>query len=82
MADIMPDYRLEIMKVKAGIAALKSNLQNYRREIVEQDSRKSNARYNIASTKKSIAEQVAVLESLVKAHGDVSDEEIDENSEA
>ena len=81
MADVMPDYRLEIVKIKAGIAALTSNLQNYRREIVEQESRKGAARANIAATKKAISEQQATLASLIKTHGDVSDEEIDEASE-
>lgn len=81
MADVMPDYKLEIMKLKAGLAALRSNLQNFRREIVEQESRKASARNNIASTKRAIVEQEVVLASLIEAHGDVDDGEIDETQD-
>lgn len=82
MADVMPDYRLEIVKIKAGVASLQSNLQNYRREIVEQESRKSAARANIVATKRAIAEQQKILESLISAHGDVDEKEIDETAES
>ena len=78
MADVTPDYRLEIVKIKANIAALNSNLANYRREVLEHKSSQRLAIDNIVATKKALESQAATLASLIGAHGDVLEEEIDD----
>jgi len=69
MADAMPDYALEQQRLKAQIAALRHNLERFKLEIMEVESRKRAALENIDATDAAIEEHEARLASLVDTHG-------------
>ena len=69
MADVMPDYKMEQQRLRMQIAALNHNLERYRFEVMEVESRKAKAFENIAATEKAIGDLETNLAGLAKTHG-------------
>lgn len=69
MADVMPDYPLEIQRLHMSIASLRHNVERFKLEIMEVESRKKNAFNNLAATKTAIVEHEERLAGLIKTHG-------------
>ncbi len=67
----MPDYRLEIYKLKVQLSALANNLDRYYLEILESESRRRSATINIHATQDAIKRIEENLKSLTDEHGDV-----------
>ncbi len=70
MADAMPDYHVEQQRLTTDIAALRHNLERYKLEIMEMESRKKKALGNIEATEKAIAENHERLKGLIETHGE------------
>jgi chromosome segregation ATPase len=69
MADAMPNYQVEQLKLVAQIAGLKANIARQTLEIAEMEDRKARYIENIASTKESITEYEKQLKGLEQEHG-------------
>lgn len=69
MADVMPDYRVEIQRVRSEIASLTATLERQRLEIMEMESRRARTLENIAASEAAIQEREATLAGLVEEHG-------------
>lgn len=69
MADKMPNYYVEQQKLRVQIANLEANLERFKLEIMEADSRKEQAHVNIKATEEAIARTREGVASLVEAHG-------------
>ena len=69
MADVMPDYPLEIQRLRMSIASLRHNIERFKLEVMEVESRKKNALDNLAATEVAIKEHDERLAGLVKTHG-------------
>ena len=70
MADVMPDYHLEIQKLRMGIASLQHNIERYKLDIMEVASRKKKAFDNLAATTAAIEEHEKRLAGLIETHGE------------
>lgn len=74
--DNLPDFRLEIYKLKVQRSALTNNLDRYYLEILESESRKKTACVNIRSTQEAIDRLDETLNSLIETHGEVDVSEL------
>jgi predicted nucleic acid-binding Zn-ribbon protein len=72
MADVMPDYTVETIKLRAEIARLDAQLARYEQEYAEIESRKRKAVENWAATVKARKSTESNLEAMIEAHGDSS----------
>lgn len=72
MADAMPDYHLEQQRLRMQVSSLALNLERYKLEIIECESRKKTALENIEATMEAIAEHRERLASLVETHGEMA----------
>ncbi len=70
MADVMADYKVEQQRLIMQIATLKANMERFKLEIMEFESRKENTLGNIRATEEAITEHEARLASLTEAHGE------------
>ena len=76
MADSMPNYQVEIQRLRSQIMDQKSTIQKQVLSILEMTDRKVKLLENITATKKSIIDYQEKLDSLEKAHGGLSEEDI------
>lgn len=78
MADSMPNYDVEIQRLRSQILDQQATIQKQVLSILEMTDRKARLLENIAATKKSIIDYTEKLKSLEEAHGGLSDERIKE----
>lgn len=76
MADSMPDYRVEIQRLRSQILDQQATIQKQVLSILEMTERKTKLLENIKATKKSILDYTGKLDSLEKAHGGLSEQDI------
>ncbi len=70
MADIMPNYQLEIQKFKRALADFYMKIESYKCQYIESIYKQEQALLNIKATEKAIVDTTETLASLVKEHGD------------
>ncbi len=75
MSDVMPDYGVEQQKLHVQVANLRAQLERYKLEIMEADSKKVQANKNIVATKEAITRTEENIASLAGAHGPVKKKE-------
>lgn len=76
MSDVMPNYQVEIQRLRSQVIDQKAVIQKQILSILEMTDRKTRLLENIIATKKSIVDYSEKLESLEKAHGGLSEEDI------
>ncbi len=76
MADVMPNYQVEIQRLRSQVLDQKASIQKQVLSILEMTDRKKRILENIAATKRAIVEYTEKLKSLEEAHGGLSEEEI------
>ena len=76
MADSMPNYQVEIQRLRAQISDQKSTIQKQVLSILEMTDRKARLLENIAATKKAIIDYTEKLRVLEEAHGGLSEADI------
>lgn len=76
MADSMPNYQVEIQRLRAQISDQKSTIQKQVLSILEMTDRKTRLLENILATKKSIIDYTEKLRVLEEAHGGLSEDDI------
>ena len=76
MADSMPNYQVEIQRLRSQILDQQATIQKQVLNILEMTERKTKLLENIQATKKSIVDYQGKLDSLEKAHGGLSEEDI------
>ncbi len=76
MADVMPNYQVEIQRLRSQVLDQKAMVQKQILSILEMTDRKAKLLENIIATKKSIVDYNTKLESLEKAHGGLTDADI------
>jgi hypothetical protein len=74
--DNLPDFRLEIFKLKVQRSALTNNLDRYYLEILESESRKKSACVNIRATQEALDRIDETLNQLIDTHGEVDVSEL------
>ena len=77
MADVMPDYKVSMQRLRMEIQALTLSIERARLEIMDIDSRRRKSFENIDATELAIAEKEKDLRALEKEHGKL---DIDWNS--
>ncbi len=73
MADVMPDYRISIQKVKSEIAQLRFREENHKLQLMELVARRDQIMNNWEAEKEAIAAKLQTLSDLEQAHGVVDD---------
>jgi predicted nucleic acid-binding Zn-ribbon protein len=76
MADSMPNYQVEIQRLRSQILDLETNIQKQVLSILEMKDRKTKLLENIVATKKAILDYKEKLQGLEKTHGGLSDADI------
>ena len=76
MADVMPNYQVEIQRLRSQVLDQQAMVQKQILQILELKDRKDKLLVNIDATKKSIIDFSAKLESLVAAHGELTEAEL------
>jgi hypothetical protein len=76
MADSMPNYQVEIQRMRSQILDQKATIQKQVLSILEMTDRKTRLLENIAATKKAIIDYTEKLHVLEEAHGGLSEAEI------
>jgi uncharacterized protein YeeX (DUF496 family) len=76
MADVMPNYQVEIQRLRSQVLDQKASIQKQVLSILEMTDRKVRILENIAATKKAIIDYTEKLQVLEKTHGGLSEEEI------
>ena len=76
MADSMPNYQVEIQRLRSQILDQQATIQKQVLSILEMTERKMKLLENIQATKKSIIDYQGKLHSLEKAHGGLSEDDI------
>lgn len=76
MADVMPNYQVEIQRVRSQILEQQATIQKQILNVLEMKDRKERLLENITATKKSIVDYKAKLKQLEDAHGGLSEEAI------
>jgi hypothetical protein len=76
MADSMPNYQVEIQRLRSQILDQKATIQKQVLSILEMTDRKTRLLENIAATKKAIIDYTEKLRVLEEAHGGLSEEDI------
>jgi len=69
MADVLPNYQVEMQRLRMQIAELRANMERQKLEIMEMEDRKSRLEENIQASINSIGEYEAQLVSLQETHG-------------
>jgi septation ring formation regulator EzrA len=77
MADIMPNYQVEIQRLRSQILDLQATIQKQILSVLEMSDRKAKLIENITATKKAIKDYEEKLKGLEKTHGAASNEELD-----
>lgn len=70
MADVTPDWQVEIQRKRMELAGFRHNVERFRLQIMEHESRAKEARANIVATEEAMAEYEARLADLLATHGD------------
>jgi len=76
MADVMPNYQVEIQRLRSQILDQQATIQKQILAILEMTDRKARLLENIVATKKSIVDYNKKLDELQKNHGGLSEEDI------
>ena len=76
MADVMPNYQVEIQRLRSQILDQQATIQKQILAILEMTDRKMRLLENISATKKSIVDYNKKLEELQKNHGGLSEDDI------
>jgi len=76
MADVMPNYQVEIQRLRSQVLDQKAMVQKQILQILELADRKAKLLENIVATKKSIIDYTEKLDSLEKAHGGLTEADI------
>ena len=76
MADSMPNYHVEIQRLRAQILDQQATIQKQVLSILEMTDRKARLLENIAATKKSIIDYTEKLQVLEQTHGGLSEADI------
>lgn len=69
MGDVMPNYKVEVQRIKMQISAQVANVERQTLEIMELDDRKTRLEENITAAKKAIADLEANKKQLEQTHG-------------
>ena len=77
MADVMPNYQVEIQRLRSQILDQKTMIQKQVLSVMEMVDRKKKLLENIAATKKAIVDYEMKLAELEKNHGGLSDADIE-----
>jgi hypothetical protein len=76
MADVMPNYQVEIQRLRSQILDQQATIQKQILSILEMTDRKTRLLENISATKKSIVNYKQKLSELEKSHGGLSEDDI------
>ncbi len=76
MADVMPNYKVEIQRLRSQIVEQQATIQKQVLSILEMTDRKARLLENIGATKKSIVDYKKKLDEMQKNHGGLSEEDI------
>lgn len=76
MADVMPNYQVEIQRLRSQILEQQATIQKQVLTVLEMKDRKERLLENIRATKKSVVDYKQKLEQLEKAHGGLSEDDI------
>jgi hypothetical protein len=76
MADSMPNYQVEIQRLRSQILDQQATIQKQVLSILEMTDRKTKLLENIVATKKSIVDYTDKLTQLEKTHGGLSEQDI------
>ena len=68
MGDVLPNYRVEVQKIKAQISSQVANIDRQELEIMEIDDRKARLEDNIVAAKKAIVELEANKKQIQQTH--------------
>lgn len=69
MGDVMPNYKVEVARLKMQISAQVANIDRQTFEIMELEDRKARLEENIAAAKKAISELETNKKQLEDTHG-------------
>ncbi len=69
MADVTPDYHLEIQRLRVQSLSLQHNIGRYRLEILQARSTEKKAFENMSATKKALEETQKNIDEMVQVHG-------------
>jgi hypothetical protein len=70
MSDVIPDYHVEIQRLRVQVASLKQNIERYKLEVMEMDSRRRKALENLEATGKALKETSRNIDQVLEAHGE------------
>ena len=70
MADLKPDYFVEQQRVRMNIAAMRTQVERAKLEIMEMAARREKAIESIETSQQAIVKMEATLEELIQTHGD------------
>ena len=76
MADVMPNYQVEIQRLRSQILDLQTTIQKQVLSILEMKDRKMKLLENIVATKKAVLDYQEKLKGLEATHGGLSEAEI------
>ena len=76
MADVMPNYQVEIQRLRSQIVDQQATIQKQVLSILEMTDRKARLLENIGATKKSIVDYKNKLDEMQKNHGGLSEQDI------
>ncbi len=76
MADVMPNYQVEIQRLRSQVLDQKASIEKQVLSILEMTDRKARILENIGATKKAIIDYTEKLQVLEEAHGGLSEEYI------
>lgn len=77
MSDVMPNYQVEMQRLRSQILDLQATIQKQILTVLEMADRKAKLLENIAATKKAIVDYEVKLGGLEKTHGSASNVELD-----
>lgn len=69
MADVMPNYTVEIQRLKSRIADQHQIIERQKLEILEMEDRRSRHEENIEAAKEAIKKMELDLKGLIETHG-------------
>jgi hypothetical protein len=78
MADVMPDYHVTIQQLRMRLAGFAHNVERYKLEIIQSESKRKEAIHNIKATQKAIEETKIDLAALEQEHGKPEEPVLDE----
>lgn len=74
MADVMPNYHIEMQRLRHGIAQQHGNIIGQELAIMEMADRKLRMLENIAAARRAVAESEEKLKALEETHGPLTEE--------